>query len=199
MFDGTAPKLPDGGRVDSLVLVGHSGSSFWPHFESFLSDYSGPDPLDTWTRQVIEPVAETFRCTPLYPFDKPWWPFQQWIALCEGLKPSPLGILIHPEYGLWHGYRAALAFQRVITLPPAPVHSHPCDDCADRPCVTACPANAVSDSPFGVAACRAFLSGQESTACMPQGCLSRDACPIGRQYLYAAAHRKFLMQSIELR
>ncbi len=28
----------------------------------------------------------------------------------EGLKPSPLGLLMHPEYGLWHGYRGAILF-----------------------------------------------------------------------------------------
>ena len=26
----------------------------------------------------------------------------------EGLKPSPLGVLVHPDFGLWHGYRGAI-------------------------------------------------------------------------------------------
>ena len=197
-FGEDAPGLPDGQRARSLVLIGHAGSSFWPHFDRFRADYSGPDPLDTWTRQVIEPVAAACGSTALYPFDKPWWPFQQWISRCEGLRPSPLGILIHPDYGLWHGYRAALAFAQRVTLPPPADVSHPCDDCSERPCITACPAGAVSDGPFGVGACREFLSGPAGGACLSPGCLSRDACPVGRDYRYSGAHRQFLMQALDL-
>ena len=34
----------------------------------------------------------------------------------EGLKPSPIGILMHPQFGLWHAYRGALLFDVEIEL-----------------------------------------------------------------------------------
>ena len=48
--------------------------------------------------------------TAWFPSEKPWQPFQQWAMRAEGLKASPLGVLIHPDYGLWHGYRGAIGF-----------------------------------------------------------------------------------------
>ena len=44
----------------------------------------------------------------IFPSDKPYMPFQQWAMQAEGLKKSPLGMLIHPVYGLWHAYRGAI-------------------------------------------------------------------------------------------
>ena len=32
----------------------------------------------------------------------PYWPFQQWARRAEPVHPSPIGVLIHPRYGLWH-------------------------------------------------------------------------------------------------
>lgn len=197
-FDADAPILSDGRKVESLVLIGHAGSSFWPHFRHFLTTFDDPDPLDRWTRHVIEPVADACDGTALYPFDRPWWPFQRWISQAERLKPSPLGMLIHPEYGLWHGYRAALAFTQRIAIPRNDEPVHPCASCAERPCIAACPASAISDDAFDVVRCRTFLAGPAGAGCMTQGCGSRDACPVGREYRYGSDHRRFLMQSLDL-
>src|SRR4030095_137820 len=42
----------------------------------------------------------------------------RWAMRAEAVAPSPLGILIHPDYGLWHAYRGALAFAERLALPP---------------------------------------------------------------------------------
>jgi len=197
-FNGDGPVVPDGRRIDSLVLVGHVGSSFWPYFETFAASASGPDPLDRWSRHVVGPIADAFGGTALYPFEKPWWPFQRWIAMGEGLKASPLGILVHPEYGLWHGYRAAIEFERRVDIPVARAGAHPCDDCPDRPCIAACPVGAVAMDRFDVGTCRHHLAGAAGGAgCMRQGCLSRNACPVGRRYRYRPAHLRFHMNALE--
>ena len=66
----------------------------------------------------------------------------------EGLKPSPLGILMHPEYGLWHAYRGALLFDVEISIqvPHEPIHL--CDLCIGKPCLKSCPVDAYSDAGF---------------------------------------------------
>ena len=39
----------------------------------------------------------------LFPFGgPPHFPFQQWARRAEPVHPSPIGLLIHPIYGLWH-------------------------------------------------------------------------------------------------
>jgi hypothetical protein len=48
----------------------------------------------------------------LFPFQKPHLPLQRWAKRAESCHASPLGMFIHPEHGLWHGYRCALALAK---------------------------------------------------------------------------------------
>ncbi|MEM9107690.1 MAG: 4Fe-4S dicluster domain-containing protein [Pseudomonadota bacterium] len=180
-------------------MVGHAGSSHWHVFERFEREHKGPDPLDAWSRSVGEAIASQLDCVALYPFEKPWWPFQSWISRAEGLKPSPLGILIHPEYGLWHGYRLAFAFREFISVPASKNHPHACDTCVDKPCVGACPVEAIHLDGFRLDTCRTHLASVAGQAgCMQQGCLSRNACPVGAGYRYNSRQLRFHMAALEL-
>ena len=98
----------------------------------------------------------------------------------EAVHPSPIGPLIHPDLGLWHAYRAALLIGTRLDLPPRDGRPSPCDTCADRPCLTACPAGAFAPGAYDVSACVRHLQGPAGDACLDAGCLARDACPVGR-------------------
>ncbi|WP_426130118.1 ferredoxin [Pararhizobium sp. PWRC1-1] len=198
----TAPVLKDGQAARSVVLLGNAGGSIWTEFERWrnsLPDRGGENPLDLWSKVVIEPVATAFGATAYFPSDPPWQPFQQWAMQAEGLRLSPLGILIHPEYGLWHGYRGALGFAQALPPTESPNHQHPCDYCADRPCLSSCPAQAVLPSGFQVAPCRAHLKTREGQAgCMAGGCIARNACPVGTEYCYPVEQLHFHMTALSL-
>ena len=194
--DGEGPLLADASRALSIVLLGNVGSSIWPAFSRWRETYAGADPLDTWSKSLIGPLAHTLDAAAYFPSDPPWQPFQQWAMKAEGLKPSPLGILIHPEYGLWHGYRGALGFPFAIETPKVEA-DHPCDDCRDKPCLSACPVDAISISRFDIARCRSYLEtekGQKS--CMKSGCLARNACPVGAQFRYNSEQLEFHMAAL---
>ncbi|MCY6380049.1 hypothetical protein [Hoeflea prorocentri] len=155
------------------------------------------DPLDAWSRRIGEEIESEFGCKAFYPFEKPWWPFQSWINAAEGLKPSPLAILIHPEYGLWHGYRAAFGFREAIALPEPAELNHACDDCAEKPCLSACPAHAIAPDGFDLPRCRSHLSTDDGRqGCMQFGCLARNACPVGEAYRYKPAQLRFHMDAL---
>jgi hypothetical protein len=62
----------------------------------------------------------------VFPFERPYLPFQRRAMRAEACYPSPLGLLIHPDYGLWHGYRGALLFAAAIELPPSGRRASPC-------------------------------------------------------------------------
>src|SRR3990170_4538644 len=144
-----------------------------------------PHPLDRWTRRVLGGLAAEFGATPLFPFGAPpFLPFQRWAMRAEPVAPSPLGILIHPEYGLWHAYRGALAFAVRLDLPPRSRRPRPCDSCPDRPCLTACPVGAFVAGGYDVAACLGHISGAAGADCMELGCRARRACPVGREHAY---------------
>jgi hypothetical protein len=193
----SAPLLQSGEPARTICLVGHGGGGFWPVFAAWHEMHPGiGDPLDTWSKTVINPAAAMLGGEAVFPSDQPWHPFQQWAMAAEGLKPSPLGLLIHPEYGLWHGYRGAILFgtDSIAALEPGKAVVHPCDTCSDKPCLSACPVGAFSPAGFAVAACRTFVKtkpGQDR--CMSWGCLARDACPVGRAYRYGAEQIRFHM------
>jgi epoxyqueuosine reductase QueG len=126
-----------------------------------------------------------------YPFGDKIWPFQRWAARAEGLHASPLGLLIHPEYGLWHAYRAALFFAEALDLPVVRPAANPCETCA-RPCLSACPAGAFTPAGYELAACASHLAS-DAALCRTGGCHARDACPVGRNWRYPEAQIRFHM------
>ncbi|MGX5665898.1 ferredoxin [Rhizobium daejeonense] len=197
------PALSDGRQALSVVLIGNIGGSLWETFSDWREkrrDRGGTDPLDTWSKEVIGEIAGRSGATAYYPSDPPYQPFQQWAMKAEGLRASPLGILIHPQYGLWHGYRGALGFAEDVTeerVPPDDIDI--CGQCPDKPCLSTCPATAVFRDRFDVARCRFHLVTTEGKAgCMSSGCLARTACPVGSIYRYPEAQLRFHMEALRL-
>ncbi|MBB3452828.1 ferredoxin [Rhizobium sp. BK313] len=199
--EGEGPALADGTPARSVILLGNIGGSIWQPFSRWRqsSENAGRnDPLDDWSKAIIRPVAAAFDATAYFPSDPLWQPFQRWAMQAEGLKTSPLGILIHPDYGLWHGYRGALGFADVIEDDErGMVVAHACDHCAEKPCLTACPVDAITLTGFDVAGCRSHLRTDAGKAgCMTGGCLARNACPVGTGYRYSQAQLAFHMAAL---
>lgn len=200
----TAPLTADDLPASAFVLVGVTGGAMWPVFSAWRdtqADGGGSDPLDRWSKLVIDAVAEEFGASACYPSEPPYRPFQSWAMQAEGLKASPLGILIHTRFGLWHSYRGALLFPKWSEDIDAvrTAGEHACDRCFDKPCLSACPVAAISANGFDVARCRGHLAtpvGQGG--CMVSGCLARDACPVGVEYRYPEAQLHFYMQALTL-
>ncbi|TPI27843.1 4Fe-4S dicluster domain-containing protein [Mesorhizobium sp. B3-2-1] len=184
-----------GAPAKSVLLVGQAGAAPWRHFLRWREQQPQAiaNPLDTWSRQVIGAVAERFGARAVSPSDKPYLPFQQWAVRAEGLRPSPLGILMHPQYGLWHAYRGALLFEEEIALPEPREPVHLCDTCVDKPCLKSCPVDAYSSEGFAYQACLAHVRGANGEPCRTGGCLDRNACPYGTSYRYPAEVQAFHM------
>ncbi len=193
--DDEAPPVGGGYPARSVILIGHVGSSIWPHFSKWLEGRSKaePDPLDTWSKEIITATAREVGGHAVFPSDKPYLPFQKWAMQAEGLRPSPLGMLIHPEYGLWHAYRGAVLFGDVTLSQGLEKLSHPCDACVEKPCLSACPVGAFSEGGFAVADCRSYLESTSGRQCMDNGCQARGACPVGREHAYVPEQTRFHM------
>ncbi|MGQ2968601.1 MAG: ferredoxin [Allorhizobium sp.] len=198
-----ALRLTDGRSVTAVVLIGVVGAAMWPVFDAWRAtqvDRGGSDPLDRWSKIVIDGVAEEIGAVACYPSEAPYQPFQAWAMKAEGLKASPLGILIHPRYGLWHSYRGALLFRDWDEEVEAPVaFTHPCDRCLEKPCLSSCPVDAIRPSGFDVVGCRQYLAGPVGQrGCMISGCQARSACPVGAEYRYPPEQLRFHMQALTL-
>jgi hypothetical protein len=194
--DEEAPPV-SGAPARSVLLVGQAGAAPWPDFIRWRNRHAAnlANPLDAWSREIIGGAAEKFGARAVSPSDRPHLPFQQWAMRAERLKPSPLGILMHPEYGLWHAYRGALLFDDVIRLQAPQKSIHLCDLCEGKPCLKACPVNAYSDRGFAHGDCLSHVRGNHGAACRSAGCLDRNACPFGAAYRYPAEVQAFHMAS----
>lgn len=218
------PGAADDGRA-SLVLLGNAGPAMWRAFRAAGGTAAEVEanPLDSWTRRTLAPLARDLGATALFPFDgPPYLPFQTWAAKAEGLAASPLGILIHPDFGLWHAYRAALLFERGIDLPQRSPPDNPCARCRAQPCLKGCPVDAFTPGGGGrrfakpgaedaagslilgasapgraydVPACVRYLDDPLGAACVGFGCLARHACPVGRDFASEPAQTRFHMQA----
>jgi hypothetical protein len=194
---GFHPAGDDPGLAEfaTVLLVGNAGGAMW---RSFAADADGsPHALDRWTQATVDPIASRFGAVALYPFETPHRPFQRWAQRAEAVFVSPLGVLIHPVYGLWHAYRAALGFAKRLPLPPRQAAVNPCTACRDKPCLTACPVGAFAAS-YDLAACAAHLAatdagGAPTASCHDVGCHARSACPVGEKWRYPPPQIRFHM------
>ncbi|MEZ2333602.1 hypothetical protein AB6802_28105 [Mesorhizobium sp. RCC_202] len=196
--DGEDPPIgPSGVRAKSVLLVGQAGAAPWPHFLRWREKQPQAlaNPLDSWSRETIGAVAAEFGARAVSPSDRPYLPFQQWAMRAEGLKPSPLGILMHPQYGLWHAYRGALLFEDELALAEPHAAIHLCDTCIDKPCLKSCPVDAYSRDGFSYQSCLAHVRGANGAPCRDGGCLDRNACPYGTSYRYPAHVQAFHMRA----
>ncbi len=188
------PSLAGGRPAAAVLMVGNAGGAMWRAFAADPDvDRASADPLDDWTRARIAPIAAAFGAQAAFPFGgPPWLPFQRWAMRAEPVHPSPLGILIHPRYGLWHAYRAALIFAEAIEgLPRTTAAASPCATCMDRPCLTTCPVGAFGAAGYDIASCAAHVRSAAGGDCRDAGCRARRACPVGTAYAYPAAEGAF--------
>ncbi len=189
------PVLESGLRPRALVLIGNAGPAL---FDCFLPEQVGEgvqQPLDHWTRTVVDDIAGTFSALALYPFQgPPYWPFLTWARRCEPVSASPIGPLLHREYGFWHAYRAALLFADELDLPQGWSNwAHACTVCTHQACLSSCPVAAFDSSGYDVPGCARHLSCEVGRDCLELGCRARRACPVGQAYRYSPAQAKFHM------
>lgn len=188
---GAQDRVPENARF--VILAGNAGPDM---FRRFMRE-SGPDAsLDSWTRHVVSVLAADLGADAVYPFDAdPAWPFLSWARRGGAGHVSPLGLNIHPVYGLWHAYRAALLFPVAFDLPPPSSGPHPCEACAAKPCLVACPVGAFDGKSYDVPSCTAHLARPEGKPCIERGCMARHACPVGQGFAYAPVQAAFHMRA----
>ncbi len=188
----------DMGTTKFVIMIGNAGPQMFRHF---MRDDGGSAvsietaPLDEWTRRVVDALAQDLGAEAVYPFDKPYLPFQQWARAAGALHQSPLGLNIHNTYGLWHAYRAALLFPVAFDFPQQSAGSHPCESCADKPCLSACPVSAFDGREYDVGDCVKHLHSKNG--CMEGGCMARLACPVGVTYRYEKLQIQFHMKAFK--
>jgi hypothetical protein len=196
--EDSVPPMANGELARTLVLLGNSGSSLWPQFSKSAEYQDGLDnPLDRWSVRKGKVLADELGASVYFPFGgPPFQPFIRWAKKAENLQSSKIGMLMHPEYGLWHAYRMALAFAELFVLDAEPTTEppHACDSCKTQPCFSACPVDAFSDNHYDVDRCVHYLNDNVEAECNRYGCIARRSCPEGVPFRYKQSHAQFHMK-----
>ncbi len=181
---------------DTIILLG-ANARMWPIFQASAETKDGrSDPLDRWSKRVIGSIARDAGAVAVFPSDgPPYAPFIAWAIETGRFWQSPTGMLIHDAAGLMISIRGALKVAGQHTLPETRALS-PCDTCADKPCLHACPVGALSgETAYDVPACKTFIASEELQDCMTQGCKVRRACPISAAFERDPEQSHFHMRS----
>ena len=167
-------------KSETIVLLGPYEPSYWPAICSSPEwNDEKPDPIDRWSIRIIEELAQTTGARACFPFGSTSSPFLSWALASDQAWQSPVGMVVQAEAGLLVSYRGALIFDYPILSPvSAPV---PCTNCA-RPCLSACPVNALKGKEYDIKACVQYIKKDPKQRCINNGCLARLACPISANY-----------------
>lgn len=176
-----------GGDARGVIVLGNGGAALWKAFRAAVPEAGGDDPLDRFTRRTIEAATHDLagaRCS--FPFDSsaPRLDFRLLGELAGLGRPSLVGVLVHPTYGPWIALRAAVLLPIEVTAPRPADGFDPCPTCVERPCIAACPVNAVGPAGWDVAGCMAHRLADESHCA--DACTARLDCVYGRAHRYPA-------------
>lgn len=176
-----------------LILIGHGGRRLWEQVNA--AGLVGSDPIDDFTRDTIarwfasSQPGRIFRL--LYPGEQPIG-LQQLGTLAGWHQPSPFMVGIDAQWGSWFAYRAVLLADTDFK-PSTVIERHsPCLNCQAKPCIAACPGEALVNGAFSLARCADYRL-QHGSTCQAT-CVARLACPVAAEHRYSEAQMRHSYQ-----
>ena len=166
-------------KYQTIFLLGPDEPEFWLAFKK-SNEFSEKlkDPLDLWSKRIVNALAHEVNAEALFPFNGPLYaPFYSWSLRAQRIYQSPIKLLVHDKSRIFVSFRGALGVLEYIALPP--IKGHPCKNC-DAPCSTACPVDAFAGGTYDVATCKSYITSADRKNCPSIGCAARRACPISQ-------------------
>ncbi|MEO9573357.1 MAG: ferredoxin [Tateyamaria sp.] len=183
------------GSDGTRVLIG-TDAGWWDVFRASPEYHDNArDPVDRWSKRILGALAIQIGAEAQFPSDgPPYAPFIAWALATGRFWQSPTGMMVHDTAGLMISIRGALELPGPISA--APAGQSPCDTCSDRPCVTACPVDALSaTAAYDVPACKAYLETPNGKDCMTKGCHVRRICPVSQRFARPDEQSAFHMKA----
>jgi epoxyqueuosine reductase QueG len=179
----------------TIIVVGNGGGELWTalkrHADANPGWWERANPLDDFTREIVEreiaPAAQTARVDTriVYPFmnGAATLNFIELGKIAGLAGPSILGVAVHPVYGPWIAFRAAILIDQEINSPGAAAGFDPCPSCTARTCIPACPGGAVAfPAGWDIPKCLTYRIEDEPD-CAPR-CHARARCVLGPERRY---------------
>lgn len=176
-------RIADGGTI---LLLGNGGQEFWQILQQNYPQ--GEHPVDDYSAQASDAVLQ--KCLPtlerqlLFPSADCPLILQRLMTQAGWHSPSPLGMGMHAQYGLWSACRAVWWLNAELVAPEGvgTVVDH-CAHCEHKPCLAACPADALQlGRPPQLSRCADYRL-QADSQCSAT-CVAREACPVAANHRY---------------
>jgi len=189
-------------RDRQLILIGHGGKQMWEAVRtSSFSDSA--EPIDSFSVETVRRwFAEALAgCSfeIIYPASQRRAPLQKLGELAGWHHASPFKVGINARWGSWFAYRVVAVADSALEPTQKTANPSPCHSCLQKPCITACPANALSGDDTSLKPCLSYRL-TENSRCRDR-CLSRISCPVAAEHAYSMQqlnyHYARSMQSIE--
>ncbi len=180
------------------IILLSPANNFWSIFTRSDEYYQKIiDPIDTWSKRVISNIASMVSAEPKFPFGQNFdSPFLEWAKLSGEAWNSPIGMLVHNKMGLMVSYRGALIFDHKIKLRKMYIEN-PCIKCTDKPCINACPIDALTPEGYDIKSCYDFLDTNRGENCMTNSCRVRTSCPISVAVKHNSEHSLLHMKAFK--
>ena len=177
---------PEISAYRQLLVFAHTGGLMWRKL-----DTTDPDPLDSKSVKLAHDFMARIGVGDyniVYPVDQ----FAiDLVSVGRHLgwhHDSRMAIGINRNYGTWFAYRFVIAASTEFAETTVS-DDHPCDACTGKPCISACPAGAVTEGIFDLDRC-ATERLQDNSDCA-LSCAARLACPAGAEYRYTAEQIRY--------
>lgn len=191
--DALSAQVGAGGSHGSFILLGNGGNAFWDSLPE--AAWQQAHPLDTHSIQCVKEylLAEWpgVSYQVLYPGELPVG-LQSLGRVVGWHSDSPLKLGINPVFGLWYAYRALIWIETILPTTTPVSFDAPCAACADKPCISACPANALSGDVKQLNTCIDYRLTDRSSC--QSTCLARKRCPIAKQHQYSEQQLNYQYQ-----
>lgn len=181
-----------------LIMTGHGGHLFWAKLQAqgLMID----DPVDQFSLQLTQQFIATYLHSPnyliLYPLTSFIVPLTQLGEFANWSHPAPIGQGINPKFGVWFAYRTAFLVNGRFPTSTQPATESPCLSCHEKPCISACPSGAISQTAFNIFTCTDYRIEVHSSCA--DRCLARMACPVAPEHKYSLPQIQYhYTQSLE--
>ncbi|MBC7537965.1 MAG: hypothetical protein H7281_04040 [Bacteriovorax sp.] len=165
---------------DTLCIIGSGGRDLWKHLTHPLNEILHP--IDNFSIETMKKLEDNIQIL----FPHPQWniPLQRIGRFLNISRASLLGLDINKDYGPWFAFRGAFLTKTKIGEMKYENFNSPCETCETKPCISACPTNAVAKigESFKLNLC-ADHRLKLASSCADR-CLARLACPYQDQHKY---------------
>jgi hypothetical protein len=121
-------------KTKTLCLIGNGGRSLWEKLPHPLNIKTHP--IDQYSKNQIHTFSESIdsEVEILFPNDHYTLPLQRIGRALNVCTQSPIGLDVHPSFGLWFAIRGVFLVSKKMSMTLENPFS-PCNTCTDKPCM----------------------------------------------------------------